>query len=473
MSVKNLKKILEPILIAGKEVLPIIEGGKGIGVSNGITAGSFAKENAIGTFSGVIPQFINDNGEYEPLLYKGSTRKARHEEMIVYSIKAAISQAKRAFDISGSLGKIHMNILWEMGGARKILEGVLEKAKGLINGVTCGAGMPYGLSDIAEKYKTYYFPIVSSARALKALWKRSYSKAAELLGGVVYECPWKAGGHNGLSNLENPQEPQEPYRRIIEIRTFLNEIGLRETPIILAGGVWNINEYEVYLNNQEIGKIAFQFGTRPLFTQESPISAEWKKRLFTLTEGDVYLNKFSPTGFYSSAVNNSFMQELRERNSRQIDFSDSIYNEFTESMDYGSRGRKVYLTLKGAEEAALFKSQGFTNTLKTPDKTLIFITPQKCNEIIQDQQNCIGCLSACLFSNWSEHSENHNTAKIPDSRSFCISKTLINALETSDIENNLMFAGANAFRFKTDKWYQEGKFIPTIKELVERISLGY
>ena len=62
---------------------------------------------------------------------------------------------------------------------------MLEQAKGIINGITCGAGMPYRLSDIAARFNVYYYPIVSSARAFNALWKRAYSKAASLLGGVV------------------------------------------------------------------------------------------------------------------------------------------------------------------------------------------------------------------------------------------------------------------------------------------------
>ena len=252
MSVKKLKKILEPIFIAGKEVLPIFEGGKGISVSSGLTAGSFAKENAVGTFSAVMPELIDENGEVHLFKATAFTRKERHEELVSFSIKAAISQARRAFDISGKMGKIHMNVLWEMGGAKRVLEGVLEKARGVISGVTCGAGMPYQLADIAKKYETYYFPIVSSARALRALWKRSYHKASNLLGGVVYECPWKAGGHNGLSNSENPLEPQSPYHRLVEIRSFLNEVGMSDVPIILAGGVWNVSEYEDYLDNKDM-----------------------------------------------------------------------------------------------------------------------------------------------------------------------------------------------------------------------------
>ena len=459
--------------MAGSEVLPIIEGGKGIGVTNGITAGNFAKCGAVGTFSGVNAQYIDDNGVYHPIIYMGKTRKERHEELVEYGIKAAISQAKRAFDIAGKAGKIHMNVLWEMGGASRVLHGVLEKAKDLINGITCGAGMPYKLSEIADKYKVHYYPIVSSMRAFRALWKRSYSKCKDLLGGVVYECPWKAGGHNGLSNGECPNSPEEPYQRVAEIRQFMNEIGLQNVPIIIAGGVWHIKDFEHYLNNPEIGSVAFQFGTRPIYTQEYEVSAEWKKRLFTLSEGDVYLNRFSPTGFYSSAVNNNFIQNLRTRSERQIQISDTL-NEFQNTeYKYGPRRRIVYISAGDAEKTSAWKSQGYTEELKTPDNTFVFVNPSDKETILADQRDCMGCLSGCKFSNWSEHNESHSTGQSPDPRSFCIQKTLQNAFHTSDIENNLMFAGYNAFKFKDDTWYQNGAFVPTIKELIERIQTGY
>ena len=104
-----------------------------------------------------------------------------------------------------------------MGGAERVITGVLENAKGLIHGLTCGAGMPYRLSDIAAKFNVHYYPIVSSSRAFSALWKRAYSKAASLLGGVVYEDPWLAGGHNGLSNSEDPTRPEDPFPRVLAL----------------------------------------------------------------------------------------------------------------------------------------------------------------------------------------------------------------------------------------------------------------
>ena len=111
-------------------------------------------------------------------------------------------------------GAININVLWEMGGAQRVLHGVLERTKGLVAGVTCGAGMPYKLSEIAASYGVNYLPIISSGRAFRALWKRAYSKAAEWLAAVVYEDPWLAGGHNGLSNAEDPLKPQDPYPRV-------------------------------------------------------------------------------------------------------------------------------------------------------------------------------------------------------------------------------------------------------------------
>ena len=38
----------------------------------------------------------------------------------------------------------------------------------------------------------------------KILYKRAYVRSSKWLGGVVYEDPWLAGGHNGLSNNEDP-----------------------------------------------------------------------------------------------------------------------------------------------------------------------------------------------------------------------------------------------------------------------------
>lgn len=465
-------KAIKSLKVSNRICLPIIEGGKGVGITTGVTAGHFAKAGAVGTFSGVNADYYDENGVLVPVVYRGKTRKDRHEELVNYGINGGIAQARIAHDLAGGNGAVHMNVLWEMGGAERILHGVLEGAKGLIHGITCGAGMPYRLADIAQKYGVHYYPIVSSMRAFRALWKRSYEKAADLLGGVVYECPWKAGGHNGLSNAEDPKVFQDPYPRVAEIRTFMNSVGLNDVPIIMAGGVWNIEEYEGWLDNPEIGPVVFQFGTRPLLTKEYPISDSWKQRLLTLKPGDVYLNRFSPTGFYSSAVENDFLKELQGREIRQVEYRAKPEGEFVAEVPFGQRGRVVYVKAADKLKVNDWVKNGFDEGMKTPDETLMFVDKSKSQQILTDQINCMGCLSQCRFSNWSQMPEtNFNNGKKADPRSFCIQKTLQEIRNGIDIENQLMFAGHNAYRFATDPFYADG-FVPTIKELVDRIMTG-
>ena len=43
---------------------------------------------------------------------------------------------------------------------------------------------------------------------------------------------------------------------------------------------------------------------------------------------------------------------------------------------------------------------------------------------VADQVACMGCLSQCRFSNWSQHEPEYSNGKKADPRSFCIQKTL-------------------------------------------------
>jgi nitronate monooxygenase len=461
---------LKPLVISGREVLPLVEGGKGISVSNGESSGAWAAAGGVGTFSGVNADSFDERGENIPQIYYGKTRSERHEELVAYGIAGGIHQARVAHESSNGQGRIHMNVLWEMGGAERVLTGVLEGARGLIHGVTCGAGMPYRIAEIAAHYGVHYYPIVSSARAFRALWKRAYHKFSEWLGGVVYEDPWLAGGHNGLSNVEDPERPEPPLPRVRELRKLMREFGLHETPIFMAGGVWNLREWEEWLDNPELGPVAFQFGTRPLLTKESPISDAWKRRLLQLKEGDVYLNRFSPTGFYSSAVRNSFLQDLQQRSERQVAFTVEPVGDHAAPFHVGARGRLVYLTPHDRERAEGWVGQGYTEALRTPDSTLVFVTPESAQEIRADQINCMGCLSTCQFSNWAQN-EAGTTGKKADPRSFCIQKTLQKISHSDDVDFQLMFAGHNAYRFATDPFYANG-YVPSVKELVERLQTG-
>jgi len=463
-------KPLNPLRISGFEVLPLVEGGKGISVSNGESSGAWAAEGTVGTFSGVNADSFTATGDAIPQIYHGRTRRERHEELIRYAIAGGIHQARVAHERSNGKGRIHMNVLWEMAAAEEVLHGVLDAASGLIHGVTCGAGMPYRIAEICTRYGVYYYPIVSSARAFRALWKRAYHKFRDWLGGVVYEDPWLAGGHNGITNSEDPANPEPAYPRVVELRSLMSEFGLDATPIFMAGGVWCLREWADWVDNPELGPVAFQFGTRPLLTQESPISDAWKRKLLTLKEGDVLLNRFSPTGFYSSAVTNPFLKELKGRSDRQIAYTTQAHGEHDTVLLIGARKRPVYVTAQDKVRAEAWIAEGHTEAMRTPESTLIFVSPDKSVEIRTDQIDCMGCLSACLFSNWAQNEEG-TTGKKADPRSFCIQKTLQDISHGGDVDTQLMFAGHNAYRFADDPFYANG-FIPTVRQLIDRIRTG-
>lgn len=467
-------KNLNSVLISGKEVLPLIEGGKGVAVTNGISSGSWAAAGGVGTFSGVNPDDYRDDGSIIRQIYKGRNRKERHQELIDYGIKGGIKQAQIAHEVSSGKGRIHVNILWEMGGAQKILESVLEKTKGLVHGVTCGAGMPYKLAEIASKFNIFYYPIVSSARAFKVLFLRAYKNFLPKLGGVVYEDPWLAGGHNGLSNAEDPEKPEAPYARVSLLRKFMRSVGLDSVPIVMAGGVWHLSEWSDWIDNPELGPVVFQFGTRPLLTKESPIPKAWKDRLLTLKKGDIKLHKFSPTGFYSSAVKNNFIRELMSRMDREFKIFtkenlDQSKSEISE-VKLGKKEKSFFLKNHDVSSIKNLEKKGYTEPLRTPDDTIVMVSESKAEEIKKDQKDCMGCLSHCIFSSWKDR-DKFSTGKLVDPRSFCIQKTLQDIAHENEVENQLMFAGHNAWRFSQDPFYSN-RFIPSVKQLIDRIITG-
>ena len=462
---------LKPIVYGGREVWPLIEGGKGVAATNHMSSGAWAAAGGIGTVSAVNADSYDPEGKIIPQLYHALTRRGRHEELVRYAIDGAVEQVRRAYDMASGQGAININVLWEMGGAQQVLEGVLERTKGLVTGVTCGAGMPYRLSEIAERFNVHYLPIISSARAFRALWKRAYHKAAELMAAVVYEDPWLAGGHNGLSNAEDPLHPEDPYPRVKALRETMRGEGIADSvPIVMAGGVWYLREWAHWIDNPELGQIAFQFGTRPLLTEESPIPQGWKDHLRQLVPGDVLLHRFSPTGFYSSAVRNPFLRDLEARSARQIPYSRVEAGEHTVQLDVGVKGKNFWVAPADLTRARGWAGEGFTEALRTPDDTVVFVTPDERGTIRQGQSDCMGCLSHCGFSSWKDH-DDYSTGRMADPRSFCIQKTLQDIAHGGDINRNLMFAGHAAYRFGEDPFYSNN-FTPSVKQLVDRILTG-
>ena len=65
--------------MGGVDVLPLVEGGKGVAVSTGASCGEWAGAGGVGTFSGVNADSYDAEGNVIRQTYSGRTRVARHE----------------------------------------------------------------------------------------------------------------------------------------------------------------------------------------------------------------------------------------------------------------------------------------------------------------------------------------------------------------------------------------------------------
>ena len=79
---------------------PLVEGGRGSRLqrSEQRRLGGDRRHRHV---LGVNGDCIDERGHLVPLIYRGKTRLERHEELIRYSIRAAISQARIAHDVRG------------------------------------------------------------------------------------------------------------------------------------------------------------------------------------------------------------------------------------------------------------------------------------------------------------------------------------------------------------------------------------
>src|ERR1700755_305698 len=100
-------KGLEPILYGGREVWPLIEGGKGVSATNHASSGAWAAAGGLGTGRAVNADSYDAEGKIIPQIYQALTRRERHEELIRYAIDGAVEQVKRAYDIASGKGAIN------------------------------------------------------------------------------------------------------------------------------------------------------------------------------------------------------------------------------------------------------------------------------------------------------------------------------------------------------------------------------
>jgi len=278
---------LAPLHLAGRSVLPIVQGGMGVGVSAHRLAGSVAALGGVGTLSSV------DLRRHHPDLMERTRGLAtRVGAQAQAEAKAAINAANlealrreiaRARELAGGLGLVAVNVMRAVAEYAAQVRTSLEAG---IDAVVVGAGLPLDLPDLAAEHpRVALVPILSDARGV-ALIVRKWERKKRLPDAIVIEHPRLAGGHLGAARIADLSDPRFDFERVLpESREFLRSAGVeREVPLIAAGG---IRSHADIARLQALGAAAVQLGTPFAVTTEGDAHPEFKRVLAQARDEDI------------------------------------------------------------------------------------------------------------------------------------------------------------------------------------------
>ena len=264
---------LRPLQLAGRELLPVVQGGMGVGVSASGLAGAVARLGAIGTVSAVDlrrrhPDLMEQTGHLD--------KEANARELIdAANLLALDREIQGARQIAGGKGLIAVNVMKALSAYEAYVRQALASGA---DAIVVGAGLPLDLPEIARDFPaTALIPILSDARGVQ-LVVRKWEKKGRLPDAIVIEHPRLAGGHLGAAKVADLQDPRFDFESVIpQVLAFFKSAGIeREIPLIAAGG---ISSHADILRLQALGAAAVQLGTAFAVTLECDADPAFKRVL--------------------------------------------------------------------------------------------------------------------------------------------------------------------------------------------------
>jgi nitronate monooxygenase len=265
---------LRPLRLAGRELLPIVQGGMGVGVSAHRLAGSVAAQGGVGTISSV------DLRRHHPDLMARTEGLPPGDASLKDVIDAANLEAlareiASARALAQGCGLLAVNVMRAVGEYAASVRTALEAG---IDAVVVGAGLPLDLPDLAREHpRALLVPILSDARGVSLVVKK-WERKQRVPDAIVIEHPRWAGGHLGAAKIADLGDERFEFERVLpEVRAFLRAAGIeREVPLIAAGGVRRCEDIQ---RLQSLGADAVQLGTPFVATEECDAHPEFKRVL--------------------------------------------------------------------------------------------------------------------------------------------------------------------------------------------------
>jgi nitronate monooxygenase len=286
---------LASLTLGGRELLPLVQGGMGVGVSAHRLAGSVAALGGVGTIGSVdLRRHHPDLMERTRGIGFGDSAKALIDAANLEALSREIARARQ---VAGGLGLLAVNVMRAVGEYAASVKRALEDG---IDAVVVGAGLPLDLPDLAAEHpRALLVPILSDARGVQLI-VRKWERKKRLPDAIVIEHPRLAGGHLGAAKIEDLRDTRFDFENVIpQSREFLKSAGVeREIPLIAAGG---IRCHEDIARVQSLGAAGVQLGTPFAVTEEGDAHPEFK-RVLAEAKDDELVEFTSVAGLPARAV---------------------------------------------------------------------------------------------------------------------------------------------------------------------------
>ena len=293
---------LSSLVIGERRLLPVVQGGMGVGISAHRLAGSVAALGAVGTISAIdLRRHHADLMERTRGATPGAETKAAIDAANLEALQREIAAARQ---LSQGRGLLAVNVMRAVSEYAALVRTALEAG---IDAVVVGAGLPLDLPDLAREHPhAALVPILSDARGI-ALVVKKWERKQRLPDAIVIEHPRWAGGHLGAAKIEDVADARFDFERVIpEALAFLRSAGVeREVPLIAAGG---IRTYEDIARVQALGGAAVQLGTPFVATEECDAHLNFKQVLAAAREEDV-VEFTSVAGLPARAVKTRWLRQ--------------------------------------------------------------------------------------------------------------------------------------------------------------------
>ena len=294
---------LPSFVLKGKSLLPIVQGGMGVGVSAHRLAGAVARLGAVGTISSV------DLRRHHPDLM-AQTGKSRDRSAIRSANLTALDREIRAaLAIAQGRGMVAVNV---MRAVSQYADYVRQACASGAQAIVAGAGLPLDLPELAAPWPDVaLIPILSDSRGVAIVLKK-WLRKNRLPDAIVIEHPRHAGGHLGAAKLEALGDPRFEFARVLE-ETFaiFRELSIEpgRVPLIAAGGVASAEELRALL---QLGASAVQLGTAFAVTEEGDAHPNFKRVLAEARPEDIAVF-MSVAGLPARAVRTPWLERYLER----------------------------------------------------------------------------------------------------------------------------------------------------------------